>query len=155
MAPAMTPVAGEAPHRAAATATRAALSGRSGATMPEPARMRTFSASCSARPARSSPRPTPGSLPGKAPPQTGLRVERRLHPAVGPGPVRRHHAQLLGVLEPVEDHEVRDDPAVAQDEVVHAVDRQLLAGRRDAQERPGVAALQAPLDEDVVVLGGE
>src|SRR3954454_22165555 len=61
--------------------------------------------------------------------EPGLDVERRLHRAVGRRAGGRHHAELARDLHLVEDDEVRDHAAVAQLEVVHAVDGDGAAGR--------------------------
>ena len=81
-----------------------------------------------------------------------LEVEGGLHRLVTDRVLGRQDPELARVLHLVEDDEVRDDPAVAQHEVVDAVELDRLAGPLDPLDRAVVGAGEPPVREDVVAL---
>src|SRR5215207_3134082 len=81
-----------------------------------------------------------------------LGVEGGLDGAVGAGAVVGQQADLAAPLELVEDHEVRGDLAVAQREVVDAVEPELATGALDALEAALLRAAEAPAHEHLVAL---
>src|SRR4051794_13127063 len=104
-----------------------------------------------------SPRPAPrtpdaqSELAAPAPGELLAQREGALHRAVTRGSVLRHQPDRARELDLVEDDEVRDDPALADDEVIDPVELDRLARCRDAV--PGSAAVRpghVPAHEDVV-----